>query len=198
MPRPSGPSSTSSGDRGHVHHVTRGCRPGVNGGAVWGLGHTTPGRGTPPARPRSGLSGARSSRPRRTCERSGAGRPLRVAEAAPMEHRCRQGGSDVPSVSLGSWPARGLRGPAGRMGSAGPRLARARRAGEPGGAIMRPRPRAWRHPDPGDGAWGHAPMRDVRSPRENGSPPGRGVFDKFRISQGSSARRLVIEATYSL
>jgi hypothetical protein len=31
-----------------------------------------------------------------------------------------------------------------------------------------------------------------------GCLPGRGVFDRSHISQGSSARRLVIEVTYSL
>ena len=77
-----------------------------------------------PTLPRPGLSGGWSSRPRWECERSGAGRWVRVAGAAPMEHRCRQGGSDGTLVPLRSWPrwgCRGLRGGWGLRGEPGAR-----------------------------------------------------------------------------
>jgi hypothetical protein len=77
-----------------------------------------------PTLPRPGLSGGWSSRPRWECERSGAGRWVRVAGAAPMEHRCRQGGSDgtlVPLRSRPGWGCRGLRGGWGLRGEPGAR-----------------------------------------------------------------------------
>src|SRR5580700_4207954 len=40
MPHPFGQPSVSSGDRGHVHGLTRSCEHAPGGMAVWGLWHT--------------------------------------------------------------------------------------------------------------------------------------------------------------
>jgi hypothetical protein len=44
----------------------------------------------------------------------------------------------------------------------------------------------------------HAPLARPGDPARNGNLSGRGIFDKSHISQAGSARRLVIEASYSL
>jgi hypothetical protein len=97
--------------------------PAVKRGRSGPWAHGPEERGMPTL-PRSALSGGWSSRPRWECERSGAGLPVRVAGAAPMEHRCRQGGSDGTLVPLRSWPGwgcGGLRGGWGLRGEPGAR-----------------------------------------------------------------------------
>ena len=48
------------------------------------------------------------------------------------------------------------------------------------------------------GRWPTRPRRGRAILARNGNLPGRGVFDRSNIQLGSSARRLVIEATYPL
>ena len=186
MPQRYGQLSAPAGDRGHVHHVTRaaGRAPAARPCGVWA--HNPRQLCHDPACPAAGHRGRGGS----VSGAAPGGRSvwlgqhrwnIGVVRAAAMEHRCRCGP--------------GRPGPCGADGVCGARLARARRAGEPGGAMMRRRPRAWWHPDPGDGAWGHAPHAGRAIPtRKRQLTRKRGV-GQIPSGPASSVRRLVIEAT---
>ena len=92
-----------------------------------------------------------------------------VVKAAAMEHWCRCG------------PGRG--GAAEVCGVAGVCGASQARGGEPGGAMMHLRSRAWWHPDPGRGGRGRTyPMWGARSPQENARMFSGGMKDAGRLA----------------
>ena len=113
------------------------------------------------------------------------GRGGRVSGAAPGGRPAWPGSTDGTSVSSGRqrWNIGaagvladpGLPGACGTDGVCGARLGRAGRGGEPGGAVIRPRSRAWRHPDPGEGGRHTHPTPDPRSGPGNGGAPARAI-----------------------
>jgi hypothetical protein len=100
-----------------------------------------------------------------------------VVKAAAMEHCCRCG------------PGRG--GAAEVCGVAGVCGASQARGGEPGGAMMHPRSRAWWHPDPIDGARGPrtSDTRVRAKPARTGTVTGCGHACCGRDLPGSTMAR---------
>ena len=117
MPQPSGQFSAASGDRGHVHGVTRGCGPGPGGAAVWAWDIHAPVEGPgqvcrdPTCCPAAGDRG----RGGHVSAAAPGGRPglpgrhrwaMGVVRAGAMEHRCRCGPGRPGAVGGGRGLAR--------------------------------------------------------------------------------------------
>jgi hypothetical protein len=115
-----------SGDRGHVHGVTRGCGPGPGGAAVWGLGYKPRLRGPGQLCHDPACCPVAGDRGRGGCVSGAApgGRSvwpgqlrwtMGVVRAAAMEHRCRCGpGRPGAAGGLRGWTGSGGGAPGGR------------------------------------------------------------------------------------